>query len=171
MNKLSDGVITLRPFTINDAQEHLECEDEEQIKWLSGGKSTLDRVKKWINKNQKLWENGGPVYNFAVEDKEGRLMGMVEANVDYRSFETYEEGDTNVTYGLYPFARRKGYASRAVMLLINFLKNKGLKRAIIRINPENENSQKVPIRCGFVKTGKIRTKKGEDFLIFVKNLR
>lgn len=170
MNKLSDGVIALRPFTINDAQEHLEGEDEEQIKWLSGGKSTLDSVKKWINKNQKLWENGGSVFNFAVEDKEGRLMGMVEANVDYRSFKTYEEGDANVSYGLYPFARRKGYASRAVELLIKFLKDKGLKRAVIRINPENKNSQKVPVHCGFVKQGIIKTEKGEEFLIFIKDL-
>lgn len=171
MNKLSDGVIALRPFTLEDAKEHLEGEDEEQIKWLSGGKSTLAGIKKWIEKNQGHWEKDGPVFAFAVLDRENKLIGMVEANTDYKHFEGNIEGDANVSYGLYPFARGKGYAARAVGLLTKFLKDKGLKRAVIRIDPENENSQKVPIRCGFVKTGQIRTKKGEKFLIFVKKFK
>lgn len=170
MNKFSDGVITLRQFTLEDAQEHLEGEDEEQIKWLSGGKSTLEGVKKWIEKSKGHWENDGPFFAFAVLDAENKLIGMVEANVDYEHFEGYEEGDVNISYGLYPFARGKGYASRAVDILTKFLKDKGSKRAVIRIDPENENSQKVPTRCGFVKTGEMTTKKGEKFLIFVKNL-
>lgn len=166
---LTDGSITIRPFEPADAEKHLAGEDSEQIKWLSGGKSTLENVRTWIEKNQKYWENNGPIFNFAIVAGE-ELVGMVEANTDSESLEGIEQGDANISYGLYPSARGKGYTTKAINLLIGFLKEKGVKRAVLRIDPKNIDSIKIPERLSFNKTGKIVTKDGENLQVFVKNL-
>jgi RimJ/RimL family protein N-acetyltransferase len=130
---LSDYTITIRPFELSDAEKHLAGEDDDQIKWLSGGKSTLEGVRNWISKNQKYWEIDGSIFNFAivVEDK---LVGMVEANTDSESLEGVDDGDANISYGLYPSARGKGYTTKAINLLIGFLKDRDIKRAVIRVD-------------------------------------
>lgn len=169
--ELTDGVIILRPFRPKDAEAHLAGEDVEQIKWLSGGKGTLDGVRTWIKKNQINWQNNGPIFNFAIWDKTCRsLVGMVEANTDYQSIEGISQGDTNISYGLYPNSRGKGYASRAVKLVADFLKTKRIKRSVIRVNPKNEASVKTARRLGYEKVNQITTKKHETLDIYVKNL-
>jgi hypothetical protein len=72
MQKLTDGTITLRPFTIEDSEEHLEGEYKEQAQWLSGGKSTLEGMRNWITKNKQYWDNNGPVFNFAIVKDENK---------------------------------------------------------------------------------------------------
>ena len=55
----------------------------------------------------------------------------------------------NISYGIYPEARGKGYAVEAVKLLMQFLKKLGHKRTIIRVNPQNVASLSVPRKLGF----------------------
>lgn len=168
--EISDGVIKLKPFKIEDAEKHLSGDDESQIKWLSGGKSTLESTQNWIRKNLESWQTGGHVFNFAVWTDEGNLVGMVEANTDNSSIEGLEEGDANISYSLYPDARGKGYITRAVDLLLEFLRDKDIKRGVIRVHPENTNSLNVPLRCGFQEIGTIKDKDGNPLRIFVKQL-
>lgn len=169
--ELTDGTIILRPFRLEDAEAHLAGEDKEQIKWLSGGEGTLDGVRAWIKRNQINWQNNGPIFNFAIWEKATcRLVGMVEVNTDYQSIEGISKGDANISYGLYPNARGKGYASRAVKLVTDFLKTKRIKRSVIRVNPKNEASIEVPRKLGYEKISRITTKKHEILDIYVKNL-
>ena len=170
MIELTDGFITLRPFVLENAIEHLTNEDEAQIKWLSGEKGTLEGVQNWIKRNQQYWDNDGPVFNFAIFDQKNNLIGLIEANTDYRNLDGVEEGDANISYGLYPFARRKGYMVRAISLMNDFLKNKKVKRSIIRIDPKNVDSLKVPQRSGFAENGIISINKNKKLAIFIKNL-
>lgn len=168
--ELTDGVIKLRPFRFEDAEAHLAGEDEEQVKWVSGGKSTLETVQKWIKENQEYWQASGTKFNFAIEsNEENKLVGMVEANTDSSSIEGLQDGDANISYSLYPEARGKGYVTHAVALVADFLKEKGLKRAVIRVNPQNEASFNVPKRSGFQEIGAINTKEGK-LTIFIKEL-
>jgi RimJ/RimL family protein N-acetyltransferase len=170
--RLSDGIVTIRPFILEDAQAHLAGEDEEQVKWLSGGKSTLESVQKWIEENTGSWRRGGgPLYNFAVEDAETRkLIGMVEASTD-TSIAGIKEGDANISYALYPDARGKGYVTKAVTLLLDFLKSRGIKRAVIRVDLKNTASANVPARLGFTKIeGIIQTEEGHSLSMFIKEL-
>ena len=116
--ELTDGTILLRPFRPEDAATHLTGEDAEQVRWLSGGRGTLVRVLAWIEANQRHWQAGGPVFNFAIVNAStGTLLGMVEATTDYRRIAGLRQGDANISYGLYPGARGHGYASRAVALV------------------------------------------------------
>lgn len=149
--RLTNGQIILRPFRLDDVEAHLEGEDEEQVKWISGGKSTRMSVQEWIKRNEESWKTGGLIFNFAIEHaQEGKVIGMVEANTD-TGIEGICPGDANISYGLYPEARGKGYATMAVNLLIPFLKQRGLRRAVIRVHPDNVSSLSVPLRCGFEK--------------------
>ena len=169
--ELTDQVVLLRPFVLTDAEEHLAGEDEAQIRWVSGGKSTRETVRTWIQRNQEYWEEGGPIFTFAIVDaKTHTLIGMVEANTDDESVEGIQKGEANVSYGLYPFARGKGYASRAVNLMMGFLQRQGLHAAIIRVDPGNEDSLKVPLRCGFQELAVIQTSDQRNLVIFRKLL-
>ncbi len=163
-----EEVIEIKPFQLEDAETHLANEDAEQQRWISGGQSTLESVQNWIKKNQESWNNGGPVFNFALRIN-GELVGMVEANVDRNQVEGLEEGDANISYALYPKARGKGYATKAVNFLVDYLKNKGIKRAVLRIDKDNAPSLKIPLACGFQEAGEIDTSEGR-MLIFRKEL-
>lgn len=38
--KLSDGIVTLSPLCLDDAEAHLAGEDELLVRWLNGGPGT-----------------------------------------------------------------------------------------------------------------------------------
>jgi RimJ/RimL family protein N-acetyltransferase len=158
----------LKPFVLEDAKTHLENEDPDQQRWISGGASTLESVQNWIKKNQEYWNKGGPVFNFALWIND-ELVGMVEANVDKEQVEGLEEGEANISYAIYPKARGKGYAAKAVNSIVDFLKQKGFKRAVLRINQENMPSLKIPLACGFEEAGEVDTSEGH-MLVFKKTL-
>jgi RimJ/RimL family protein N-acetyltransferase len=145
--QLTDGTILLRPFRPEDAKAHLAGEDIEQVRWLSGGRASMAGVLAWIHSSQLHWQAGGPVFNLAITNAHsGTLLGMVEANTDHRRIIGLREGDANISYGLYPAARSRGYATRAVVLVMEFLQSRGLRRAVIRVDPRNTTSSRVALR-------------------------
>ena len=165
--EFTDGIITIKPFELADTAEHLRNEDEEQIRWISGGKSTEESVRNWITETREEWKRGGPAFTFAVW-AEGEIIGMVEANTK-TDVEGIMEGDANISYAIYPAWRGKGYAKRAVNLIVEFLKQKNLKRAVIRVLPENVNSVRVPLTCGFNEERTVETKEGR-MIVYRKSL-
>ena len=168
--RLTDGVITLRPFNVEDAEAHLAGEDDALVRWFSGGRGTTDRTRRWIQQTREQWQSDGPIACFVIVDGTGTLVGMIESNSNYAELEAIDEGDANIAYGLYPSARGKGYATRAVLLVADFLRRKGLARAIIRVNPDNTESLKAPVRCGFVRDRVITTRSNDQLVIFIKAL-
>ncbi|MFL5761994.1 MAG: GNAT family N-acetyltransferase [Thermomicrobiales bacterium] len=170
--ELTDGVVRLVPFKLDYAGEHLAGDDEENIKWLSGGISSIDTVKDWILRGLESWENDGPVLTFAIFDvMENKLVGMTEANSNPEAIDGLNEGNVNISYNVYPFARGKGYATRAVLLLTEFLKEKRFTTALIRVHPDNRNSLGVPERARFIRTRLITTAQGEELIAFEKPLQ
>ncbi len=169
--ELTDNIVLLRPFLLKDAEEHLAGEDEAQRRWLSGGKSTIETVRNWIQRNLEYWQQDGPIFTFAiVEAKTHALIGMVEANTEDERVEGIQKGEANISYGLYPVARGKGYASRAINLMLGFLQRKGLQAAIIRVDPGNVDSLKIPLRCGFQELAVVQTSDQRNLVIFRKPL-
>lgn len=166
-SELQNGLLTIRPFALEDADYHLAHEDEEIQKWLSGGKSTLESVENWIIRNQESWKQNGPIYNFAVTYADN-LIGMVEANSDGVTIPELEEGDVNISYAIYSQERGKGFATCAITLLLSFVKEKGFKRAIIRVEHDNHFSHGVPKRLGF--TRKEQNDPNQKYIIYTKTL-
>ncbi|MBN9391675.1 MAG: GNAT family N-acetyltransferase [Chloroflexi bacterium] len=168
--ELTDGELILRPFKLEYAEAHLAGDDAENVHWLSGGVSTIETVRNWIIRNQQAWEEGGPVYSFAIFDaKTGQQVGMIDGNANPAQVEGLEEGDINISYNIYPSARGKGYATRAVNLIQPFFKEKGYKTAIIRVHPDNAKSLGVAERANFTRVSET-VNRSEGTLIKFKKL-
>ena len=162
--------IELRHFRPDDAATHLKGEDKAISMWLSGGVSTMDSVTRWIQSNDDNWANGGPRFAFAIQTPEEELVGMIEINVDYSHFAGLQPGDANVSYGLYPQCRGRGLATAALLQIRDIMFTKGVKRAVVRSEPENINSVRLAERAGYSHTGVVTNGVGTEYLVFVDNL-
>ena len=162
--------VVLRHFRPDDALTHLKGEDKAISMWLSGGESTEDSVLRWIQSNEDNWASDGPRFAFAIETPGGEIVGMIEINIDYSHFAGLESGDANVSYGLYPQYRGRGLATSALLDIRDFMVTKGVKRAVVRIEPENVNSVRLAERCGYFHTGVVTNSVGTEYLVFVNDL-
>ena len=145
---LTDGVILLRPLDLSDVATHLAGEDEELVRWLNGGPGTQVTVEAHIRACMAAWRAGGPTFNFGIRaGVPERLIGTVDAHLELPGLDL---GQANIAYGLYPEARGRGLASRAVTLLCAYLAaERGVRQAVIRTDPANTASAAVALRTGF----------------------
>lgn len=170
--ELSDNVVTIRPIRADDAEAHLRGEDDETVRWRGEGKkSTPLTVSRWIEKMQENWKQDGPVFTFGIsENNSCELIGHIDANTDNKDLDGVDENETNISYDVYPAGRGKGYATRAVNLICDFLKTRSIKAAVIRVHPDNVRSAKVAERCGFTKVSQIVIREGGSLAIYKKDL-
>jgi RimJ/RimL family protein N-acetyltransferase len=128
-------VVTLRPPRRGDAQLLVEGRDDEFFRWLGPGA-----------------ENPSPVACVWVDEE---LIGWVDYDTD-ADHDWLRPGEVNVGYYLFPEARGKGYASRAVALLLRHLgRDTEHTVATLVIDPENARSLRLARRLGFVGKGEV----------------
>ena len=131
----TDGVVTLRAPQPGDAAHLIDGRDEEFHRWLGPGAAEPD-----------------PVACIWVEDE---LVGWADYDHD-ADHDWLEPGEVNVGYFLFPAARGKGYASRAVELLLEHLaRDTTHTAATLLIHPENTRSLALARRLGFARTGEV----------------
>ncbi len=164
--ELAGGLGRLRPLTINDADLHLAGEDDEMARFLSGGVSTMETVQNYLNDREAHWATGGPVYGFGIENAVGELVGVTELATDFQRFEGLKSGEANLSYGIYPWARRQGFATAAVIAMSEFARRVGVRRIVIRINNENESSLKVARRAGYQEVGTVVNERWGTLRVF-----
>lgn len=141
---VTDGVVTLRPPRPGEAQLLIEGRDAEFFRWLGPGTETPS-----------------PVACVWADDE---LVGWVDYDVGR---DWLEPGAVNVGYYLFPDARGKGYASRAVeLLLVHLRRETDHTTATLLIHPENAPSLRLARRLGFEAKGEVD---GEPF--FVRQVR
>lgn len=129
----SDGIVTLRPPGPGDAELLVSGRDEQFFRWIGAG-ADVPR----------------PVGCVWVDDQ---LVGWVDYDLDHRWL---KPGQVNVGYYLFPQARGKGYASRAVQLLLFHLRrDTDHTVATVLIHPENDRSLALARRLGFDFTGEV----------------
>ena len=125
---VTDGVVTLRPPGPGDARLLVEGRDDEFLRWLGPGDGKTS-----------------PVACVWVDDE---LVGWVDYDLEH---DWLRPGEVNVGYYLFPAARGKGYASRAVELLLLHLRRATRHTAAtLAIEPENVRSLRLARRLGFV---------------------
>ncbi len=148
---LTDGVIFLRPLVAEDAADHLAGEDDEMVKWLSGGHSTLVNVQDYIAKNQESWRSGGPRRAFGIFDcASEQLIGSIEVNLE----RILKPGQVNVSYGIFRGWRRRGLALRALDLMSEYLRGAtNVRQMVLRIAPANTASLRMAEKAGFAFLG------------------
>jgi RimJ/RimL family protein N-acetyltransferase len=131
----TDGVVMLRAPGPGDVELLMAGRDEEFFRWFGPG-ATGPR----------------PVACVWVDD---RLVGWVDYDVD-ADHDWLQPGEVNVGYYLFATARGKGYASRAVELLLEHLRRDTEHTvATLLIHPENERSLAVAGRLGFLQKGEV----------------
>jgi RimJ/RimL family protein N-acetyltransferase len=151
MPDLSDRVILLRPLHTEDAIRHLAGEDDEIVRWLSGGRSTLATVQSYILRCEESWRINGPLRAFGVFDcGTNRLIGSIEANLAY----PLEPGQVNVSYGVFRGWRGRGVALRALQLMSTYLRTAtDMRQMILRVASENAASLRVAEKAGGKRLG------------------
>ena len=136
----TDDVVTLRAPGPGDVELLGAGRDEEFFKWFGPG-ATGPR----------------PVACVWVGDE---LAGWVDYDLD-PDHDWLRRGEVNVGYYLFPAARGKGYASRAIELLLEHLRRDTEHTvATLLIHPENVRSLALARRLGFVQKGEVN---GEPF--------
>ena len=169
-NSESLPLVVLRRFRHDEALVHLSNEDDVTSRWLSGGVSTVESVRRWFESNEENWSNGGPRFVFAIETPDGQLAGMIEVNVDHAHFAGLELGDANVSYGLYPPFRGSGFATSAVVRVEAFMRSRGVQRGVIQAESANVDSIALAKRCGYAAKGTVVNNAGTHYNVFMKDL-
>lgn len=139
--------VELRPLTAVDAEAHCAGEDDESVRWLSGGYATTDDTRAYFEElaeNARLGE-GKRAFGIWYD---GRLAGYAEFDPDV--VDGLREGDVNLAYSVHPWARGHGVAVVAVGELCRHLATEGIGTyAAIRVEPENTSSVRVAQKAGF----------------------
>ena len=163
--RLSDGVVTLRPWSTDDAGFLVEAGADPAIRRYSGphdrrghpraAPSVTDAVAT-IDDFAASWRaflaTGTPSgVAFAIERDAGELAGM--CGVDHWS----NDDVAQVGYWLAPSARGRGDATRALMLLTRWLFELGAARVFLTIVEGNDASVAVARRAGFAYEGTMRS--------------
>jgi RimJ/RimL family protein N-acetyltransferase len=144
LESVTDGLVTLRPPGPGDARRLIEGRDEEFFRWLGPGAETPS-----------------PVACVWVDDE---LVGWVDYDLEH---DWLQPGEVNVGYYLFPAARGRGYASRAVeLLLLHLARATRHTVATLVIDPENARSLRLARRLGFVEKREF-----EKGIFFVRELR
>lgn len=142
---LTDGTVTLTPLGPADYDAHLAGEDAELVRWLSGGPSTPEGLRAYLELCERWWREGGPMHHFGI-----RVDAVLTGTMDVQTGQPYlAPAQANLAYGLYPAWRGRGLASRAVELACCYATGLGCAEAVIRCDPANRPSAAVAHRTGF----------------------
>jgi RimJ/RimL family protein N-acetyltransferase len=136
-------VVSLNAPRADDSRLLVEARDDEFHRWL-GPDAEVPKP-------------------FACIWVDGQLVGWVDYDLDHAWL---HPGEVNIGYYLFPAARGKGYASRAVeLLLLHLRRDTQHTVATLLIDPENARSLALAPRLGFVEKGEV-----ERELFFARDL-
>lgn len=144
---LTDGVVTLRPRRREDADAIVAaCQDPEIPRWTRvPSPYTRAHAEEW------LADDDPHTASLLAVDADGRLLGSFSVmHIDR------ERGYGEIGYWVAAEARRRGVATRAVLLLRDWAVSEGLRELEILVAPENAASAGVAARAGFTRTGEMR---------------
>ncbi|GAA1489510.1 GNAT family N-acetyltransferase [Brachybacterium sacelli] len=139
--------ITVEPLRVEDAGAMVAAEDEETIRRLTGGRSTIEGTREYV---RRLAENalaGSTKRAFTIR-VDGECVGSIDHDADPQ--DGIGPGDVNIAYVLAPWLRGRGITARAVELLCAELSRRGAgERAVIRCEADNLASVRVAEKAGF----------------------
>lgn len=170
---LSDGVVTLRPWRVEDAGDvRRACDDPRTVQFLPvPSPYTLEDGVLYTGTLVPAGWADGSAANVAVTDAQtGELLGAVGLKLELR-----QHGVGEVGYWTAPWARGRGVAGRAAALHAQWgLEAVGLTRVELLADVENPASQRAADKGGFVREGVLRgarpdrTGEARDMVLFAR---
>lgn len=131
----------------DDAEAHCAGEDEETVRWLTGGYRSIEGTRDYFRMLADNARAGRGKRGFGVW-LDGRLAGYVDCDPELS--DGLEEGEVNISFGVHPWARGRGVAGEAVRQMCHFVRKQRLgTRAALRVEPENIASIRVAEKSGF----------------------
>ena len=164
---LKDGTLLLNAYQVEDAEAHLEGEDEEMRRRFDAVRpATLEETRQAMRRWIEGRRTGAPMFAYAIRRRSGPLIGGCELRM--RSAVS-----ANVSYWIFPQFRRRGYALRALSLLCDAASSVGeLERLEARVAPDNVASRRVLDKANFVESGTVEeiawTGKASMMLLYVR---
>ncbi|QBX56538.1 NUDIX hydrolase [Nocardioides seonyuensis] len=145
---LTDGVIALRPWRDEDVEAAVAGHDDETALWLGWDATdvSVERLRERVGQWREDFDADRRRSSFVVEH-EGRVVGSVEVTLR-------QQGTGELRWTLYAGNRGRGFASRAVRVLVDWAFAEeaegglGLQRVEARIDPRNEAGRRVATRAG-----------------------
>ncbi|UEJ84266.1 GNAT family N-acetyltransferase [Brachybacterium halotolerans subsp. kimchii] len=167
--------ISLRPLRREDAHAIVAAEDDATVRFLSGGRSTVQGTEEYVDRLHREASEGRSKRAFGIW-ADGTCVGTVD--YDPQVTDGLEPGDVNIAYGVAPWIRGRGVAVRAVELVCGIIAERGVgRRVAIRASAENPASRRVAEKAGFVFSHEMRsatdvdeTGQPEMFRVFVLRL-
>jgi RimJ/RimL family protein N-acetyltransferase len=154
---LTDGTVLLRAWhEADEAQRHAGFADPlcQQFSWSPATPFTEEHTRAAFAQDEE-GRLAGESLNLAVTDAAhtGVIWGGTSIyDVDPRS------ASASVGYWLAPQARGRGIATRTLRLLSAWaLGQLAVERLTLTCAPDNAASQRVALRCGFVREGVLRS--------------
>ena len=156
---LSDGLVTLRCWSRDDAQFMAEASADPAIQRYNGSHDRLGRPSPPLSATDAEARIDKFASNWRAFASTGTPSGVALAILDGRSGEVVgccgvddwsKDDVAQVGYWLAPTARGRGYATRAAILLTRWLFDLGAARVFLTIVAGNEESVAVAHRAGFV---------------------
>jgi ribosomal-protein-alanine N-acetyltransferase len=147
---LSDRIVTLRSWEPADAPAIVECiaGDEEMAGWLD----RLPQPYTLADAEFYIGMAGEEKYAVIVAES-GRVVG----SIGLRWKEEEEAGAAEVGYWLRRDSQRRGYMTRALVLVSRHALDSGAERVYLRADPENVASCRVAEKAGFTREGVLRS--------------
>lgn len=153
---LSDGVVTLRPWTASDVPAiTAACADDEIARWLDQVPQpyTESDASAYVTMVRQGWRDGSQYASAIVDAETGEVLG----SIGVRPLTGLDEGTAEVGYWVRGEARGRGIASRALRLVSDWtLRELGVGRLQLRADERNVPSQRVAENVGFTREGVLR---------------
>jgi RimJ/RimL family protein N-acetyltransferase len=152
---LADDVVVLRPWRESDVPAQLDAFGDPLFRRFSdwAPQAEVD-ARRRLGEQEAARQRGVQVQLAMVEphDHDVMLGGASLNDVDQ------EQRRASVGYWLAPEARGRGVATHAVRLIARWaFEDLRLQRLELTCGPDNQASQRVAQRCGFVREGVLRS--------------
>lgn len=151
--RLEGAGLLLRPFEDRDAPALVDYfADPAARRWTAydaPGPYTLETACWWMSTHADRFAGGGAVLAVVEADL---LVGWIELH----GLPPNPVGTGSIGYCTVPAARRRGVATRALLVLCRWAYGQGFARLELTTHPENSASQRVALAAGFRREALLR---------------
>jgi RimJ/RimL family protein N-acetyltransferase len=152
---LSDGVVTLRPWTLDDVPAiAAACDEAEIARWIHQIPNPYREqdAREYVLATESAWRDGSGAFFAVIECETGAPAGSIAMHVLDRELANVEVG-----YWTAAPARGRGLTTRALRLLAAWaLAKAGAERVQLRADVHNRPSLRVAEKARFTREGTLR---------------